>query len=89
MNRVVDPLLQCIDDTASRLPRVDQAAYTLNCVYQIHSSLSLYEYVDERLENLQVSYTIFVRHLQYEFFVLYYCYVNPGLNGESVGTFKY
>nr|CAG4650862.1 EOG090X03SX [Simocephalus serrulatus] len=53
VNRVVDPLLQCIEDTANRLPRVDQAAYTLNCVYQIHSSLSLYEYVDERLENLQ------------------------------------
>nr|CAG4636061.1 EOG090X03SX [Eubosmina coregoni] len=53
VNRVVDPLMQCVEDTAARLPRLDQAAYTLNCYYQIHSSLSLYEYVDERLESLQ------------------------------------
>lgn len=46
--------MQCVEDTAARLPRLDQAAYTLNCYYQIHSSLSLYEYVDERLESLQV-----------------------------------
>ena len=42
VNHVVDPLMQCIEDTAARLPRLDQAAYTLNCYYQIHSSLSLY-----------------------------------------------
>ncbi|XP_057372549.1 conserved oligomeric Golgi complex subunit 6-like [Daphnia carinata] len=53
VSRVLDPLLHLIEDTAGRLPRVDQAAYTLNCVYQIHSSLSLYEHVEERLENLQ------------------------------------
>ncbi len=47
--------MQCVEETAGRLPRVDQAAYTLNCVYQIHSSLSLYEYVEERLDNLQAS----------------------------------
>ena len=56
VDRVVDPLMQCIEDTAARLPSVDQAAYTLNCYYQIHSSLSLYEYVDERLENLRVHF---------------------------------
>ncbi|XP_046652991.1 conserved oligomeric Golgi complex subunit 6-like [Daphnia pulicaria] len=53
VSRVLDPLMQFIENTAGRLPRADQAAYTLNCVYQIHSSLSLYEHVEERLENLQ------------------------------------
>lgn len=47
--------MKCVEETASRLPRVDQAAYTLNCFYQIHSSLSLYDYVDDRLESLRVS----------------------------------
>ena len=50
--------MEFIENTAGRLPRVDQAAYTLNCVYQIHSSLSLYEHVEERLENLQVTLRI-------------------------------
>lgn len=58
VSRVLDPLMQFIENTAGRLPRVDQAAYTLNCVYQIHSSLSLYEHVEERLENLQVTLNI-------------------------------
>ena len=52
LNIVLDPLIERVSETAQRLPSVDQAAYTLNCVYQIHSSLSLYEFVDERLENL-------------------------------------
>ncbi len=55
--------MQFIENTAGRLPRVDQAAYTLNCVYQIHSSLSLYEHVEERLENLQVTLDIVRRFL--------------------------
>ena len=55
VNRVVDPLLQYIENAASRLPAIDQSAYTLNCIYQIHSSLSLYEYVDIKLESLQVN----------------------------------
>jgi len=55
VNRVVDPLLQYIEVAASRLPSIDQSAYTLNCIYQIHSSLSLYEYVDDKLESLQVN----------------------------------
>lgn len=46
--------MQCIEETASRLPRVDQAAYSLNCLYQIHSALSLYQYVENRLESLKV-----------------------------------
>ena len=50
--------MQFIENTAGRLPRIDQAAYTLNCVYQIHSSLSLYEHVEERLDNLQVTFYI-------------------------------
>ena len=50
---MVDPLLVCIEETAARLPSVDQAAYMLNCLYQIYSTLSLYEFVDERLDTLQ------------------------------------
>lgn len=80
VSRVLDPLLHLIEDTAGRLPRVDQAAYTLNCVYQIHSSLSLYEHVEERLENLQVALTLTI---------LEHCCILSlfiGVDGESVSS---
>lgn len=51
---IIDPLLQEVNETASRLPTVDMAVYLLNCMHQIHSTLALYEYMDQRLERLQV-----------------------------------
>ncbi|OXU30760.1 hypothetical protein TSAR_013226 [Trichomalopsis sarcophagae] len=50
---IIDPLLQEVNETASRLPTVDMAVYLLNCMHQIHSTLALYEYMDQRLERLQ------------------------------------
>lgn len=34
------------------MPTVDMAVYLLNCLYQMQSTLTMYEYVDERLERL-------------------------------------
>ncbi|XP_063226124.1 conserved oligomeric Golgi complex subunit 6 isoform X2 [Bacillus rossius redtenbacheri] len=50
---VVDPLLQAVNESAARLSTTDMAVYLLNCLYQIQSTLSLYEFMDERLERLQ------------------------------------
>ncbi|XP_011863125.1 PREDICTED: conserved oligomeric Golgi complex subunit 6 isoform X1 [Vollenhovia emeryi] len=50
---IIDPLLQEVNETASRLPTVDMAVYLLNCMHQIQSTLALYEYMDQRLERLQ------------------------------------
>ncbi|XP_035727761.1 conserved oligomeric Golgi complex subunit 6-like isoform X1 [Vespa mandarinia] len=50
---IIDPLLQEVNETASRLPTVDMAVYLLNCMHQIQSTLGLYEYMDQRLERLQ------------------------------------
>lgn len=47
-------MLQEVNETASRLPTVDMAVYLLNCMHQIQSTLALYEYMDQRLERLQV-----------------------------------
>lgn len=55
---IIDPLLQEVNETASRLPTVDMAVYLLNCMHQIQSTLALYEYMDQRLERLQVKTTI-------------------------------
>ena len=50
---IIDPLLQSIQESASHLPTVDMAVYLLNCLYQMQSTLAVYEYMDERVERLQ------------------------------------
>ncbi|KAK7496642.1 hypothetical protein BaRGS_00012049 [Batillaria attramentaria] len=50
---VIDPLLQMCSMSASRLNTVDMAAYMINCIYLIQSTLALYQFTDTRLEMLQ------------------------------------
>lgn len=50
---IIDPLLRAVNEQAARLPPIDMAVYILNCLYAMHTCLSLYEYMDERLERLQ------------------------------------
>lgn len=50
---VIDPLIQSVTESASHLPTVDMAVYLLNCMYQMQSTLAMFEYVDDRIERLQ------------------------------------
>ena len=50
---MVDPLLQMCSVSASRLTTVDMATYLVNCFYLTQTTLSLYEYTDQRLEMLK------------------------------------
>lgn len=50
---VIDPLLQSVTESALHLPTVDMAVYILNCLYQMQSTLGMFEYVDSRMERLQ------------------------------------
>ncbi|ESO91200.1 hypothetical protein LOTGIDRAFT_209569 [Lottia gigantea] len=50
---VVDPLIQMCSVSASRLNSIDMAAYMINGIYLIQSTLALYEFTDTRLEMLQ------------------------------------
>lgn len=50
---VLDPLLQAVNLSAARLPTTDMAVYLLNCLYQMQTTLSLYGFMDNRLERLQ------------------------------------
>ncbi|GAB0091708.1 Conserved oligomeric Golgi complex subunit 6 [Sergentomyia squamirostris] len=50
---VIDPLLRIITESASHLPTIDMAVYLLNCLYQMQSTLAMYEYMEERIERLQ------------------------------------
>ncbi|XP_057652792.1 conserved oligomeric Golgi complex subunit 6 [Diorhabda carinulata] len=50
---VMDPLLSAVNEQASRLPPTDMAVYMLNCMYEMYTCLSLYEFMDKRLERLE------------------------------------
>lgn len=50
---ILEPTLRAVNEQASRLPPTDMAVYLLNCMYSMYTCLSLYEFMDERLERLQ------------------------------------
>ncbi|XP_041972313.1 conserved oligomeric Golgi complex subunit 6 [Aricia agestis] len=50
---VLDPLLHAINETACHLSSSDMSVYTLNCIYHIQCTLSLYTILDEYNERLQ------------------------------------
>jgi len=50
---VIDPLLQSVAESASHLPTIDMAVYILNSLYLMQTTLTMYEYMDERMERLQ------------------------------------
>ncbi|XP_017780068.1 PREDICTED: conserved oligomeric Golgi complex subunit 6 [Nicrophorus vespilloides] len=50
---VMEPLLRAMNEQASRLPPTDMAVYMLNCMYSMYTCLSLYQYMEDRLERLQ------------------------------------
>lgn len=53
VSSVLDPLLQSVNVTASRLSTTDMAVYLLNCLHQMQTMLALYQFMDDRLERLQ------------------------------------
>ena len=60
---VIDPLLQMCSMSASRLNTVDMAAYMINCIYLIQSTLALYQFTDTRLEMLQAQVMTGAMHI--------------------------
>jgi conserved oligomeric Golgi complex subunit 6 len=50
---VIEPMLQMSSLSAIHLSQIDMAVYMVNCIYTIHSLLSLYEYTDKKLEKLE------------------------------------
>ncbi|KAJ8912949.1 hypothetical protein NQ315_000004 [Exocentrus adspersus] len=50
---IIEPLLRCVNEQASHLPALDMSIYTVNCIYDIFTCLSMFEFMDEFLERLQ------------------------------------
>ena len=53
MDCVIEPMLQMSSLSAINLSVIEMAVYMINCIYTIHSMLSLYEYTDKKLEKLE------------------------------------
>ncbi|XP_071838293.1 conserved oligomeric Golgi complex subunit 6-like [Apostichopus japonicus] len=53
LTSVLDPLMQMCTLSASRLNPADMATYMINCLHAMQTTLSLYEYTDQRLEMLE------------------------------------
>lgn len=52
---VLDPLLICCQEQMTHLSTIDMAVYFLNVLYEIIVTLSVYEFIDERMERLTAS----------------------------------
>ena len=48
----VDPLLHYCSESATKLTAPNMATYLINCIYTLHSTLSLYEFTEQWLEKL-------------------------------------
>uniref|UniRef100_T1I707 Conserved oligomeric Golgi complex subunit 6 n=1 Tax=Rhodnius prolixus TaxID=13249 RepID=T1I707_RHOPR len=53
VSSVLDPLLEGVNVSASRLTTTDMAVYLLNCLHLMQTTVTLYEFIDDRLERLQ------------------------------------
>jgi len=52
LSSMLEPLLQSCALSASRLNTADMATYFINCLYQIQSTLSVFEFTDVKIEML-------------------------------------
>jgi conserved oligomeric Golgi complex subunit 6 len=55
MSNVIDPLLIAVTEQITHLSSCDMAVYFLNVLYEIIVTLSVYEFIDERMERLNAT----------------------------------
>ena len=53
LSSCVDPLIQYCMESVSTFSRLDRSVYMINCIYLIHSTVSLYEFTERQLESLE------------------------------------
>uniref|UniRef100_A0A0K2UCR5 Conserved oligomeric Golgi complex subunit 6 n=2 Tax=Lepeophtheirus salmonis TaxID=72036 RepID=A0A0K2UCR5_LEPSM len=53
VDAIVDPLLRSLNASVSGYARTDQDVYMLNCLYQISSTLSLFQFNDAKLKFIE------------------------------------
>lgn len=58
LKTMVEPLIQLCTMSASKLNTIEMAVYMVNCLHQLQSTLSLFEYTDAHLELIKAQVNI-------------------------------
>jgi hypothetical protein len=53
LNSVLDPFLMALQESVAGSPPADAAAYMVNCLHLLHSTLSLYNFTDDKVAALK------------------------------------
>lgn len=53
LSSCIDPLIQYCSESANSLSRLERGIYLINCLYLVQSTISLYEFTDHQVENLE------------------------------------
>ena len=49
LNSVLDPFLMALQESVAGAPPADSSAYMVNCLHLLHSTLSLYNFTDDKV----------------------------------------
>lgn len=58
VSNILEPLQNYCSESATGLDATDTATYLTNCLYLMHSTISLYEFTDQHLEGLQAQLSV-------------------------------
>lgn len=54
LSSCIDPLIQYCSESVTSMSRLDRSIYLMNCLYFVQSTISLYEYTDDKVESLDM-----------------------------------
>lgn len=54
LSSCIDPLIQYCSESVASMSRLDRSIYLVNCLYFVQSTISLYEFTDQKVESLDL-----------------------------------
>lgn len=54
LSSCIDPLIQYCSESVTSMSRIDRSIYLMNCLYLVQSTISLYEFTDDKVESLDM-----------------------------------
>ena len=54
LSSCIDPFIQYCSESVTSMSRIDRSIYLMNCLYLVQSTISLYEFTDDKVESLDM-----------------------------------
>jgi hypothetical protein len=54
LSSCIDPFIQYCSESVASMSRLDRSIYLINCLYLVQSTISLYEFTDDKVESLDM-----------------------------------